>query len=133
MLTMASLALALAAPAAPADMRTAIDNADQIFVQNGEASADMGAELILTGQKQAAITMLEQRRQMQPQDPAYLINLGVAYAQMGDVAKARSSFEGALSSRDVQELATADGRTLDSRLIAREALQMLDRGEFIGS
>ena len=59
-----------------------------------------------------------------------LINLGIAYAQRGDDAKARAAFEAALTCHEVVDLDTADGSTTDSRRLARRAIRMLERGEF---
>ena len=125
-LTGLALALALAAQGATATMPATADAAQDITVQGGE----LAANLILSGQKQAAMTRLEQQRDLEPDDPAILINLGIAYAHMGLDEKARVSFKDALASDEQQDLDTADGRTLDSRMLARQALQMLDRGEF---
>ena len=61
---------------------------------------------------------------------AVLINLGIAYAQGGDEAKARAAFEQALACHEVVELDTADGSATDSRRLARKAIRMLERGEF---
>lgn len=126
MLRFAVLAFALAAPAA-AD-RGLIDEvgADQAI----EVDADFAARLLLSGEKETALVKLEQQKAEWPNDPAVLINLGVAHAQMGEDSKARTAFKAALVSSQPQELDVADGRTMDSRRIARIAMQMLDRGEF---
>ena len=129
MLNFSSLLLALAAPGALAGAQTNTDDARAI----ADAGADLAAELIMTGQKRAAIERLELQRKAEPGDAAVLINLGIAYAQMGYDDMARSTFKTAMTARKVEDLATADGRTMDSRRLAREALQMLDRGEFVSS
>ena len=126
MLNLSSLALALAAPAALAGSPIANDDAAAI----AQSATEFAADLIMAGDKQKALIRLEQRLEAAPNDPAILINLGIAYAQMGYDSKARASFEDALACPKPQELAIADGRTLDSRRLARQALQMLDRGEF---
>ncbi len=63
-------------------------------------------------------------------DPATLINLGIAHAQRGNEAAARTMFEAAMRAPVVVELETADGLVTDSRRLARRALRMLARGEF---
>ena len=126
MLNLSSLALALAAPVALAGSPIANDDAAAI----AQSATEFAADLIMAGDNQKALIRLEQKRDISPQDPAILINLGIAYAQMGYDQKARASFEDALTSPKPQTLNIADGRTLDSRRLARQALQMLDRGEF---
>lgn len=126
MLYFAGIALALAAQGAEIDSAASPEAQADITVEGMELAAD----LILTGQKDAAINRLEQQRDVNPDDPAVLINLGIAYAHVGAEKEARAAFKSALGSDDVQDLETADGRTLDSRILAREALQMLAGGEF---
>ncbi|MEM1051115.1 MAG: hypothetical protein AAGI28_03380, partial [Pseudomonadota bacterium] len=82
------------------------------------------------GKSLAAISQLEVELKQDPSDPALLINLGIAYAQSGDEIAAHAHFEAALRSRQVIDLDTANGRTTDSRKLARVALAMLARGEF---
>lgn len=77
-----------------------------------------------------AVELLRAELERDPNDPALLINLGIAYAQMGDEAAAQSHFKAALTSPEVIELDTADGRTTNSRRLARQAMVMLERGEF---
>lgn len=109
---------ALAAPApAPATL------------QLGEAP-ELAARTLAAGRSDEARTTLERASLADPHDPAVLINLGIAYAQAGDEAKARAAFAKALACEEVIELDTADGGTTDSRRLARKALRMLDRGEF---
>lgn len=101
------------------------------YAQQIEASDEgLASETLADGQSLRAISMLEAELAQHPGDPALLINLGIAHAQRGNDAEARTSFEAALASRNVIELETADGRTTDSRRLARQAIAMLDRGEF---
>lgn len=92
--------------------------------------ADLAAETLSDGRTLQAISQLEAQLQANPGDPALLINLGIAQAQRGQTAEARTSFEAAMRSREVVELETADGSETDSRRLARLALAMLDRGDF---
>ena len=126
MLNLSSLALALAAPAALAGSPIADKDAESI----ANSATEFAADLIMAGDKRAAMMRLEEKRDADPKDPAILINLGIAYAQLGYDQKARDQFKGALSSDVSQDLELADGRTMESRRLARRALQMLDRGEF---
>ena len=92
-------------------------------------AADVGYDQLATGHNDAAITQLEDRS-ANAADPARLINLGIAYARTGDAAKARVLFERAYQARDWVELETATGSWVDSRTLARQALAMLDSGQF---
>jgi uncharacterized protein HemY len=96
----------------------------------GEAETGLAAQSLSEGESVRAITMLKSALQDAPNDPALLINLGIAYAQGGNDAEARTSFEAAMASREVIELETASGTEIDSRRLARRALAMLERGEF---
>ncbi len=90
----------------------------------------LGSASLAKGEAATAITALERAVDTQPDDPALLINLGIAYAQNGEEAAARAMFERALISSDPVELETADGTATDSRRVARRAIKMLARGEF---
>lgn len=91
---------------------------------------ELAVRPLAAGRAEQALATLQKASAANPDDPAVLINLGIAYAQAGDEAKARGAFEAALASDDVVELDTADGETTDSRRLARKAIRMLDRGEF---
>lgn len=82
------------------------------------------------GRMDEGLAKLEKASAANPHDAALLINLGIAYAQRGDEAKARATFEQAAACPEVIELTTADGSVTDSRRLARKALKMLARGEF---
>ena len=101
------------------------------FAQQGAVNdAGLASANLADGEALKAIQMLEAQLMQYPGDPALLINLGIAHAQTGNEAEARAQFDAALTSRDVIELDTADGRTTDSRRLARQAIAMLKRGEF---
>ncbi|WP_172438926.1 tetratricopeptide repeat protein [Porphyrobacter sp. TH134] len=91
---------------------------------------DLAVRPLAAGRSEQALAVLQQASAADPQDPAVLINLGIAYAQAGDDAKARGAFEAALACDEVVELDTADGTATDSRRLARKAIKMLERGEF---
>lgn len=93
-------------------------------------SGELAAQPLAAGRGDQALVMLEKARAADPHDAAVLINLGIAYAQMGDEAKALTAFEAALACHEVVELDTADGTATDSRRLARKAIKMLSRGEF---
>lgn len=116
-----ALALAAATPLAGAPVDPVYAFAD---------SPELAAQPLAAGQAKRALATLEKARAADPHDAAVLINLGIAYAQAGDEAKARDAFEQALACHEVVELDTADGNATDSRRLARKALKMLARGEF---
>lgn len=120
-------ALALALTAAGS---LAVVAAAPAHAQQAEAETELAANSIANGQTTKAIAALEIQRETAPNDPALLINLGIAYAHMGKDAKARDMFDAAMRSANPIELETADGRATDSRRLARKAIGMLDRGEF---
>lgn len=114
-----AVAALLAVSAAPAAAQTVTPT-----------DAGLASETLSDGRTMQAISQLKAELDMHPGDPAVLINLGIAHAQMGNETEARSIFEAAMRSREVVELETAGGMTMDSRRLARHALAMLDRGEF---
>lgn len=93
-----------------------------------DAPADTQSAAITAGKSEEAIAALEHARAKHSNDPALLINLGVAYAHRGDDDRARNLFKAAMQSRTEIELETADG-AVNSRRLARKALSMLERGE----
>ena len=93
------------------------------------AAQGVAFEQLAEGRDAAAITMIE-GQDAGSADPARLINLGIAYARSGEAEKARALFEAAYYARDRVELETATGEWVDSRMLAKEALAMLDRGQF---
>ncbi len=104
-----------------------------LAAQNQSAQSGDGqlaAQTLSDGESVRAIAQLRAALDQSPGDPALLINLGIAYAQSGSDAEALEAFEAAMSSRDVVELETAEGRATDSRRLARRAIRMLERGEF---
>ncbi|WP_145916851.1 hypothetical protein [Erythrobacter sp. QSSC1-22B] len=94
------------------------------------ATDNYGYEALVEGRETAAIATIMDNDQIANDDPARLINLGIAYARKGDAALARQLFEAARDNRDRVELETAEGEWIDSRRLARQALAMLERGEF---
>lgn len=83
---------------------------------------------LMAGQHDEAITVIN--RQLETDDPARLINLGVAYARKGDSARARAMFRAAHNADERVDLETAEGEWVYSRVLARRAIAMLDSGEF---
>lgn len=83
-----------------------------------------------TGENRAAIVEITQNDKLELDDPARLLNLGVAYAREGETELARELFRAAIFSDERLMLETANGEWIDSRSLARQALARLDQGEF---
>jgi len=79
------------------------------------------------GRTEDALNKLKANRARQSGEPAQLINMGAAYARIGNTAKARTLFEAALISKTRYDLELADGSWIDSREAARMALANLGR------
>lgn len=99
-------------------------------VASQPAAQNVAFDQLAQGRDAAAIRQIEGQPD-QASDPARLINLGIAYARRGEAQRARSLFEAAYYARDRVELETATGEWVDSRILARQALAMLDRGHFV--
>lgn len=90
----------------------------------------VGYEPLIEGKVAAAINEIEANETLDANDPARLINLGIAYANQGRTEEARALFEQAMNGNDRLALETAEGEWKDSRHLARLALKMLERGDF---
>ena len=93
------------------------------------AAGDVAYDELVAGQNDAAIVVIGEAA-IRTDDPARLINLGIAHARIGDRQKARALFARAYYSREWVELQTATGTWVDSRILARQALAMLNGGAF---
>lgn len=92
-------------------------------------AGDVGYAQLIAGDEDTAITVII-RQSEASDDPARLINLGVAYARKGDAVRARAMFRAAHNAPERVELETAAGEWVYSRVLARRGLAMLDSGEF---
>ncbi len=106
-----------------------LTGASALIVLANTAPANVGYEPLVEGRDAAALEELNGNTDLASDDPARLINLGIAYARMGRTEQARAMFEAAMRSSDRVVLETASGEWKDSRHLARLAMQMLDRGE----
>lgn len=95
-----------------------------------EPAPELAVQPLAAGRTEQALLTLEKASAANPHDAGVLINLGIAYARIGEDARARAAFERAAACHEVIELQTADGSATDSRRLARAALKMLARGEF---
>jgi len=93
------------------------------------AEVDVAYEEVSQGRDASAIARIDADQALENDDPAQLINLGIAFARQGETAKARTMFEAAVESSNRFELETATGDWVDSRQLARRALASLENGE----
>ncbi|WP_374414142.1 hypothetical protein [Novosphingobium colocasiae] len=108
---------AQAAVAVPADARPASADA---AVYTDVAFTDLAA-----GRAQTALAKLESSGAARSDDPATLINLGSAYAAVGQNGRAMTSYQAAINSSQRYDLQMADGSWVDSREAARMAIRRL--------
>lgn len=101
--------------------------------QAAPAAVDVAHDQLVAGRDDAAIARINANGALDREDPARLINLGVAHARQGDVATARAMFAAAARAGEAVYLETAEGDWVEARRLASRALAMLDRGEFAGS
>ena len=95
-----------------------------------EVQIDVAYDELSAQQNQDAIERIEANEALDLDDPARLINLGIAYAREGRVEEARTLFEAAAQSETRYRLETASGEWVDSRWLAYRALAMIDEGRF---
>ena len=93
-------------------------------------AADVAFEELSEGRNEAAILRIENNEALAEDNPARLINLGIAHAREGDEAEARALFRSVVRSDTTVMLETATGEWVEARTLAKRALRMLDLGEF---
>lgn len=96
--------------------------------QSAAPAADVAYAALAAGDDRAAVAQIEGNAALDADDPARLINLGVAYARQGDRVRAREAFRQAIASEKRYDLETASGRWVESRSLAFRALAALDQG-----
>lgn len=101
------------------------ENVAMLGAPEGVEQQDVAYDALAAGEAREAVANLEALRAENPGDPALLINLGSAYAQLGDVARAEACFREAADSETRYSLELADGSWVDSRRAAQTALRQL--------
>ena len=91
----------------------------------GHGRIDVAYQELSEGRTDEAIAKLDGTSAVNDGDPSALINLGTAYARLGQSDKARDLYRTAIVSRVRYDLQLADGSWLDSRRAARLAGQRL--------
>ena len=110
-------------------MATAIIMATIMLAQGPAQATEVGYDELAANRNAAAIERIESNDALKEQDPARLINLGIAHARQGRTEVAREMFERAAWA-DRLDLETGSGAWIDSRDLALRALAALDRGDF---
>lgn len=95
-----------------------------------EERVEVAYEALVADDNRAAVAQLEAALEEQPGHPAILLNLGTAYARIGELSAAREAFEAARDARDRFEVELADGEWIDTAQAARLALARLDGPQF---
>ena len=87
----------------------------------------IGYEALMRGDNARAISQIITSDQVSKHDPAKLLNLGRAYARMGQTEQAAGYFKSAMQARESVDLVLADGRVMNSKVAAREAYINMQR------
>ena len=103
-----------------------------MIVSAPEAQCDLGVEELAVGDDRAALAKIENCRQLPDSDPARQINHAVALARVGEYDAARDKFAAAARNADRFELETVTGDWVDSKVLARRGLAMIEAGDFTG-
>ena len=103
-----------------------------MIVSAPEAEYDIGYDELIAGDDRAALEAIENCKELPTDDPARQINHAIAFARLGEYNGARKSFDAAARNLERFELQTSSGEWVDSKVIARRGLAMLDEGEFRG-
>jgi hypothetical protein len=88
----------------------------------------VGYEELQAGRNAAAVDKLT-HSPINARDPSRLINLGTAYARLGQAVDAATAYEAAIASPIRYDVELANGGYMDSRWAARTALANLNEGK----
>ena len=99
--------------------------APAITVEGEGDRIDVAYQELSEGRTGEAIAKLDGTSAVLQGDPSALINLGTAYARLGQSDKARDLYRTAIASRVRYDLQLSDGSWLDSRRAARLAGERL--------
>ena len=103
-----------------------------MVVSAPENEFDIGYSELVSGDDREALEAIENCKKLPENDPARQINHAVALARLGDYDAARDRFTAAARNADRFELQTASGDWVDSKVLARQGLAMIDEGQFRG-
>lgn len=91
----------------------------------GYARGALGYEALMRADYSAAEQQIEARNGVTVNDPARLLNLANVYLRTGRIANARALFEAVRDHRRHFALEMANGAVMDSREVARIALERM--------
>jgi pentatricopeptide repeat protein len=111
------MGFALAAPAFAEDVNASLETR-AVPVAYAELAA---------GQNQNAVDQILADHSVAINDPSRLLNLGTAYARLGQIDKAEAMFRAAMRSDIRYNVELGNGQMIDSYEAARVALSRLDR------
>ena len=89
---------------------------------------DVAYDALQAGRADAAVERIRASGLIEEGDPAALINLGSAYARLGDKGAARDCYRSAIMSKERYDLELEGGAWMDSRAAARLAIVRLEQG-----
>lgn len=95
----------------------------------GVDHVDVAYEELMTNRNREAVEQILASGLNDEGDPAALINLGTAYARLGEAEKAKACFKAAINSNSRYMLELAYGSWVDSRQAARKAAKALANKE----
>lgn len=87
--------------------------------------SSIGYEALMRGDNERAVSQIMASEQISKHDPAKLLNLGRAFARMGQTEQAAGYFKAVMELRESVDLVLADGRVMYSKDAAREAYAIL--------
>ena len=96
--------------------------------ENDSAPLSVAYEELKAGQNELAVDKLT-HSSVHRDDPSRLINLGTAYARLGQRADAQTAYKAAITSDIRYDVELANGTYMDSRWAARTALTNLYQGK----
>jgi uncharacterized protein HemY len=108
-------------------MGTAVHAAPSMTGEISYPKESIGYEALMRGENERAVSQILASVELSKNDPAKLLNLGRAYARMGQTEKAAEYFKAAMQARESVDLVLADGRVMNSKVAAREAFDNLQR------
>ena len=91
----------------------------------GYARGALGYEALMRADYSVAEQQIEARNGAAANDPARLLNLATVYLRTGRIANARALFEAVRDHRRHFALEMANGAVMDSREVARVALERM--------
>ena len=95
-----------------------------------ESEYDIGYAELVSGDARGALEAIKNCDKLPDSDPARQINHAIALAHVGEYDEARDRFAAAARNADRLELQTSAGDWVDSKVLARRGLAMLESGDF---